>query len=133
MIRTGRLDISPSNRKHVVTDGVDLFKTTLITSTSADTPAPNAFLIEQGPNATIRSHFHVNSQWQVFVNGGGALGRKPVRPFVVQYVAPHTAYGPITAGPLGLWYMTLRPSLPTGAQYLPELRDQLDMSLPKYQ
>src|SRR5437763_8679238 len=81
----------------------------------------------------------MNSQFQVFVHGSGTLGRTPVAAFVVQYVAPHTGYGPIVAGPEGIWYMTLRPSFPTGQPgykpvlYLPESRPVLDMSRPKFQ
>lgn len=94
---------------------------------------PNAFLVEQGPGLSIRTHFHLNSQWQVFVSGTGLLGRKPVKPFVVQYVAPQTGYGPIIAGPDGLQYMTLRPSPQSGALYLPDARALLNLKAPKLQ
>lgn len=133
-IRTGRLDLSPSNRKATWTDGkLALHKTVILAPDPNREVTPNGFLVEQPAGTTLRSHFHTNSQWQVFVGGSGTMGRKPVQGFVAQYVAPHTAYGPIIAGEHGLWYMTLRPTAPSGARYLPEARDQLDMKLPKRQ
>jgi hypothetical protein len=133
MIRLGILDFG-ANRRRIVTDGdVTLHKTLLIDSTGDGVPAPTAFLIEQGPRVVIRTHFHVNSQFQVFAQGTGLLGRRDVRPFTVQYVAPHTGYGPIVAGENGIWYYTLRPSTPSGARYLPDLRADLDLTQPKRQ
>jgi hypothetical protein len=133
MIRLGLLDFA-ANRRRITTDGnVTLHKTQLIDSTGDAVPAPTAFLIEQDARVVIRTHFHVNSQFQVFALGGGTLGRRDVKPFTVQYVAPHTGYGPIVAGEAGIWYYTLRPSTPSGARYLPDQRGNLDMSRPKRQ
>src|ERR1700720_1339702 len=133
MIRLGILDFA-ANRRRITTDGdVTLHKTQLIDSTGDVVPAPTAFLVEQGPRVVICTHFHVNSQFQVFAQGAGMLGRRDVKPFTVQYVAPHTGYGPIVAGDAGLWYFTLRPSTPSGARYLPDLRDSLDKTQPKRQ
>lgn len=133
-IRAGRLDLSPSNRTPIVTDGdVRVHRISLFRSEADAGLSPDGFLVDQPPGAVIRTHFHGNSQWQVFVGGSGTLGRRPVQGFVAQYVAPHTGYGPIAAGDRGLWYMTLRPSVATGAHYLPESREQLDATLPKLQ
>ncbi len=133
-IRTGKLDLSPSNRKATWTDGkLPLHKSMILSPDPEKIVTPNGFLVEQPAGTTLRTHFHTNSQWQVFVGGSGTLGRNPVQGFVVQYVAPHTGYGPIIAGVHGLWYLTLRPSAPSGAQYLPESRDQLDRTSPKRQ
>ena len=133
-ICTGKLDLSASNRKSVRTDGdVHLHKTMVISPDPAKAVTPNAFLVEQPAGATIRPHFHTNSQWLVFVGGSGMLGRRAVQGYVAQYVAPHTGYGPIVAGEDGLWYFTLRPSAAAGAKYLPESHDQLDMRLTKRQ
>lgn len=133
-IRTGQLDLSASSRTAVCTDGnVRLHKTMVLSPEPDRAITPNAFLVEQPAGATIRTHFHVNSQWQVFVGGSGRLGQKPVQGYVAQYVAPHTGYGPIVAGDDGLWYFTLRPSAQTGAKYLPESRSQLDLNRPKRQ
>ena len=133
MIRLGPLDFA-ANRRRITTDGnVTLHKTQLIDSSGDAIPAPTAFLVEQDPHVVIRTHFHVNSQFQVFAHGSGTLGRREVKPFTVQYVAPHTGYGPIVAGEAGIWYYTLRPSTPAGARYLPDQRGNLDMSRPKRQ
>lgn len=132
--RTGKLDLSPSNRKATWTDGtLPLHKTMILAPDPNRELTPNGFLVEQPAATTVRSHFHTNSQWQVFVGGSGTLGRKPVQGFVAQYIAPHTAYGPIVADGHGLWYLTLRPSAASGAKYLPQARGQLDMKLAKRQ
>lgn len=135
MIVTGRLD--RANRRLVMTDAgnVPLHKNVIIASPEGDRPSPTAYLVEQDSHVVVRSHFHVGSQFQVVVAGSGSLGRNPIKPFVVHYVAPHTGYGPITAGEEGLAYLTLRPlTVPGGgAQYLPDSRDKLDLSLPKRQ
>lgn len=134
MLQIGLRDQWPLNRRAIISDGaVPLHKTMILGPGPDGELGPNAFLVEQGPGLSIRTHFHLNSQWQVFVGGAGLLGRKPVTPFVVQYVAPHTGYGPIIAGPDGLQYMTLRPSPQSGARYLPDARAQFDLKAPKLQ
>jgi len=135
MLRIGPLDLSPANRTPIWSDGhtVPMHKTALLRPDPARAVTANAFLVDQPPLATIRPHYHANSQFQVFVGGSGTLGRRPVQGFVAQYVARHTGYGPIVAGDHGLWYLTLRPSAPSGAQYLPDKRDALDMAAPKRQ
>lgn len=134
MLRIGLRTQWPANRRAIISDGtVPLHKTMILGPGPAGELGPNAFLVEQGPGLSIRTHFHLNSQWQVFVSGTGLLGRKPVKPFVVQYVAPQTGYGPIIAGPDGLRYMTLRPSPQSGALYLPDARALLNLKAPKLQ
>lgn len=130
MLRTGKLDLSPVNRVRRLTDGdtTRLHKTMIIGPVEGESPTANAFLIDQMPHCSVRTHFHVNSQFQVFVGGDGSIGNKEIQPYVAQYVGPSTGYGPIVAGDYGLWYMTLRPSAPAGAIYLPEGRDRLDRS-----
>lgn len=134
MLQIGLRDQWPLNRRAIISDNtVPLHKTMILGSGRDGELSPNAFLVEQGQNLSIRPHFHLNSQWQVFVGGAGLLGRKLVKPFVVQYVAPHTGYGPIIAGSCGLQYMTLRPSVQSGALYLPDARDRLNLKAPKLQ
>lgn len=134
MLQIGLRDQWPVNRRAIISDStVPLHKTMILGPGPDSELGPNAFLVEQGASLCIRSHFHLNSQWQVFVGGAGMLGRKPVKPFVVQYVAPHTGYGPIIAGAEGLQYMTLRPSPQSGALYLPDSRVLLDFKAPKLQ
>lgn len=93
---------------------------------------PQAFLIEMSPNEVIVPHFHEVDQFQVFVAGGGSLGRDthPVRPFAVHYADHHTGYGPITAGAQGYSYFTLRARTDSGAVYLhkPGYREKLKPS-----
>lgn len=139
-MRIATLDRTPPHRERVLTDGIPVHKTTLFHSDASQFPAPTAHLIEQAAGDVVRPHFHMNSQFQVFVHGSGTLGRSRVAPFVAQYVAAHTGYGPITAdGDDGIWYLTLRPSYPIHAAgykpvlYLPESRPVLDAERPKFQ
>ena len=93
---------------------------------------PQAFLIEMTPNETIVPHFHEVDQFQVFVAGGGGLGRNNdvAHPIAVHYADHHTGYGPINAGPQGFSYFTLRAKSDSGAIYLhqPGYRDKLKPS-----
>lgn len=129
MLRTGKLDLSPPNRvQRSSPEGKPgwLHKVMLISPDKGESLTPNAFLVEQMPNTTVRPHFHENSQFQIFVGGSGTIGKSEIQPYTAQYVAGHTGYGPITAREYGLLYMTLRPSAPAGAIYLPEERHRLD-------
>jgi len=96
----------------------------------ADTP--QAFLIDMSPHEVIVPHFHEVDQFQVFVAGGGSLGRDthPVQPLAVHYADHHTGYGPITAGAQGYSYFTLRARTDSGAVYLhrPGYREKLKPS-----
>ena len=92
---------------------------------------PQAFLVEQSPGAVVHPHFHFVDQFQVVVDGGGTLGRHDVSPISVHFASGHTGYGPITPGPDGLKYFTLRASADeTGAQYLPANRHKMH-AIPK--
>ena len=52
---------------------------------SGDDPelSPTVYLVEQGPNISLRTHFHRNNQFQLFVRGEGSIGKpvwtRPVR------------------------------------------------------
>lgn len=81
-------------------------------------PGAQAFLVEQDPNWVTPPHYHVEHQFQIVTAGDGAIGRHAVAPLTVHYAAPETGYGPITAGPRGLSYLTLRIAGDTGAWYL---------------
>ncbi|MFM7610777.1 MAG: hypothetical protein ACKO9A_18150, partial [Alphaproteobacteria bacterium] len=43
---------------------------------------PQAFLVEQEPNAIVHPHFHFVDQFQVVVDGGGRIGRHDVGPIM---------------------------------------------------
>lgn len=86
---------------------------------------PQAYLIEQPENSEVAPHFHDTNQFQVFVHGDGAFGKKPFDGLMVHYAKAHTTYGPITAGDKGVHYMTLRNNWDSGAKRMPENRDNL--------
>ena len=71
---------------------------------------PQAFLVEQEPNAIVHPHFHFVDQFQVVVDGGGRIGRHDVGPIMAHFAGACTGYGPITPGDGGLKYFTLRAS-----------------------
>lgn len=114
-----------SRRHFTLPNGCGIWKTEFIRADPAATPAPHAFLIEQEAGGVVMPHFHEQNQFQIVVNGGGSLGRNAVSPLVVHYAGAHTGYGPITAGPHGLWYFTLRAMLDNGALFVHESRDRL--------
>ena len=96
-------------------------------------PRPQAFLVEQTPNWTLPTHFHQEHQFQVFVAGGGTVGRNPVQRLAVHYASPHTGYGPLISGDQGVSYLTLRAVGDTGAWFLPEQREALQLRIRKQQ
>tara|TARA_B100000214_G_scaffold195656_1_gene141564 strand:+ start:3054 stop:3815 length:762 start_codon:yes stop_codon:yes gene_type:complete len=97
-----------------------------------DDGLPQGFLVEQPPNSITRPHFHNHEQFQLFVGGSAHMGKKAAQPFSLHYVKGYTPYGPITAGPEGVTYFTLRARWDTGAKYLPESRDLLKKSPKKH-
>lgn len=123
MIRTGTPEAAAANRqKFTLANGTGYFKSEYITSPLDALPGPQSFLVEQDPNTVILPHFHLQDEFQVVVQGGGTFGRHAVRPLGVHYAGAHTGYGPLTSGPEGLWYFTLRPRMDQGAKFLPESR-----------
>lgn len=98
--------------------------------------APQAFLIEMSANEVIVPHFHEVDQFQVFVAGSGTLGRaaEVIHPIAVHYADHHTGYGPISAGPHGFSYFTLRANTDPGAVYLhrPGYREKLRPSAKRH-
>ena len=105
-------------------------RTDIILSTPGATPAdrrgPQAFLVEQSADSLAGSHYHIEAQFQVVVAGGGSIGRHELKPLTVHYANPYTGYGPITGGPEGLSYVTLREvGDPHRPFYLPDTKDQM--------
>ena len=126
MIRTGTHDQAIANRKkHTLANGTGYFKSEFIASPPGGAVAPQSFLVEQDADSVILPHFHLQDEFQVVVQGGGSFGRHPVGPLSVHYAGAHTGYGPITSGPEGLWYFTLRPRMDSGAKFLPGARDEM--------
>lgn len=105
----------------------------LFESSPGEIPGPQAFLVHQQPGWVLPVHFHMQYQMQVVVGGGGTLGRHAVGPGSVHYATPQSAYGPLTAGPEGLEYFTLRVLTDRGAWYMPESRKMMEPGRPKTQ
>jgi hypothetical protein len=100
---------------------------------AGETRPPQAFLVEQEMNAVVHPHFHFVDQFQVVVEGGGAIGRHAVQPIMAHFAGASTAYGPITPGEGGLKYFTLRASADgTGAQFLPAAKARMSRGPKRY-
>lgn len=126
MIRTGTIEKAREERRHeVLPNGTGYWRNRLITSDSGPV-SPQAYLVEQDPNSVIEPHFHLENEFQVVVEGNGFFGRHVVEPVRVHYTGAHTGYGPISAGPGGLSYFTLRAHTDPGAKFLPGARDLMD-------
>ena len=132
MITFGTLDDMGGVETFPLLDGFAK-RTTILRNDEAARPSPHAFLIEQSPGSEVRAHFHHNAEFQVMVAGSGRLGRHRVGPLIVHYAGQQTGYGPIIAGPDGLWYVTLRPVTEFGAWFLPEMGPRVDRRIPKGQ
>lgn len=87
--------------------------------------SPQGYLVMQPPHSVTPPHFHQTNQFQVFVGGGGSVGKLRADPFTVQYAGANTPYGPITAEADGIHYFTLRQEWDSGAKWMPERRDDL--------
>ena len=86
---------------------------------------PQGYLVMQPPHSVTRPHFHQTNQFQVFVGGGGTVGKQRIDPLTVQYAGGNTPYGPIKAETEGVDYFTLRQAWDSGAKYLPANRSLL--------
>lgn len=130
-------EVVQATRRPIVSNGVGAHLTTYIGmnryNRAADAPpppgpeavCPMAFLVEQPPDSVVSAHFHESNQFQLVVAGGGTLGQHAVGPIAIHYSNAYSAYGPLAAGPEGLWYFTLRNGYDRGAQYLPAAREAL--------
>ncbi len=128
-------DKARATRRVRRTDTFNGHVTDFIATLEERAPGAQAFLVEQDPEWATPPHFHLESQFQVVTAGGGSIGRHPVAPYAVHYAAPETGYGPITAGPEGISYLTLRAQGDTGAWYLhkPGSRERMRPGLKREQ
>ena len=134
LIRQQTLERSRATRRDVAKASFVGAVTDLIVADDASpAPRPQAFLVEQSANWTLPTHFHQEHQFQVFVAGGGSIGKHPVERLAVHYASPHTGYGPLVSGDGGISYFTLRAVGDTGAWYLPEQRENLLLRIRKQQ
>ncbi len=99
---------------------------------TSDTIFPMAYSVEQDPWSHLRPHYHAVDQFQLVVEGSGTIGHHPVTPLSIHFTGPHSAYGPIKAGPEGIHYLTLRNQWDPGGRYLPEARHELQNTPHKY-
>lgn len=76
--------------------------------------SPTVFLVEQPPDTVLVPHFHRQNQFQLFVAGGGTIGRNPLGPVTIHYAGAYTGYGPLVSGPQGVTYFTIRPVCESG-------------------
>jgi hypothetical protein len=133
MIRTGNLE-HPVAQRAVAEGRFRGHLDYLISSPDPVWPAPQGFLVQQNGDWELPPHFHREDQFQVVVNGGGMLGKHRLEPLTVHYASGESGYGPITAGPHGLWYFTLRATTdPGGAWWMPESRAQMTPNKAKRQ
>lgn len=135
MISMQSHDRARSARKPLRKDTFEGHVTDFIATHEARAPGAQAFLVEQDPNWVTPPHFHLEAQFQVVVAGGGSIGRHPVAPLAVHFAAAQTGYGPITAGPEGVSYLTLRKTGDTGAWYLhkPGSRERMEAGMKREQ
>lgn len=135
MIRMRSWDEARAARRPHRKDTFEGFVTDLIVPEETAPTGAQAFLVDQNPNWVTPPHFHLEHQFQVVVAGAGSIGRHEVAPFAIHYASPETGYGPISAGPEGISYLTLRAIGDTGAWYLhkPEQRERMRRGLKKQQ
>jgi hypothetical protein len=125
-MRIGTAEHGRRRRRFLRLDnGFEYHKSEWLESPADAVPSPTAFLVEQGPDSTLPTHFHLQNEFQIVVAGDGHFARHAVRAVSVHYAGAHTGYGPIVAGPSGLSYFTLRSMFESGANFLPEARDRL--------
>ncbi len=86
---------------------------------------PQAYIVEQPPQATVRPHYHDTNQFQVFVEGRALFGAEPVVALSVHYASAHTPYGPIVTEDAGAHYVTLRNRWDSGGKTMPDNRATL--------
>jgi hypothetical protein len=135
MIVVQSWDKARATRRARRTDTFEGHVTDFIATLEERVQGAQAFLVEQDPDWATPPHFHLEQQFQVVTAGGGSIGRHPVSPYAVHYAAPETGYGPITAGPEGISYLTLRAQGDTGAWYLhkPGSRERMRPGLKREQ
>jgi hypothetical protein len=135
MLTLQSLDAAAAVKKRVRKDTFEGFVTDVIASHEKRAPGAQVFLVEQDAHWVTPPHFHLEHQFQVVMAGTGSIGRHAVAPLAVHYAAPETGYGPISAGPDGASYMTLRVAGDTNAWYLhkPGSRERMRAGLKREQ
>lgn len=86
---------------------------------------PQAYYVEQPPQATVPPHYHDTNQFQIFLKGHVIFGRKAVSVLTVHYASAHTPYGPLVTQGDAVHYLTLRNVWDSGGKTMPECRPTL--------
>ncbi len=121
----GTREHGASRRRAITAMGVPFFKSEWMESGDDPLRSPTISLIEQAPHTTLGTHFHRQNQWQLFVQGGGTIGRDALAALTVHYAGAYTGYGPLVAGPEGIHYFTIRPVCESGAVPVEQAREQM--------
>jgi hypothetical protein len=125
-------EVAATRQYFVLPNGTGVWRTNYIRADHDQLPSPEAYLIEQDANQDVQSHFHEQPEFQLIVDGTGSLGRNAVTPITMHYANAYTGYGPISAGPQGISYVTLRPMRDNGAMWLPEDREKMKRAPKKF-
>jgi hypothetical protein len=86
-----------------------------------DVPGAQSHLVEpQDPDLVVEPHYHVQDQYQVFVDTVGRFGRRELTaPVSVQYSDAYTPYGPFSSSDgNGLHFVTVRMRPDPGPRFL---------------
>jgi hypothetical protein len=125
MIVLGSSALGRQRRRAIKVDDDIFYKSEWLEGGTDPELSPTMFLVEQPPNVLLRAHFHAQNQFQLFVGGSGRIGSHPIRPLTVHYAGAYTGYGPLSSGPEGIAYFTIRAVFETGAFYMPESREKM--------
>ncbi|WP_082525078.1 hypothetical protein [Pseudorhodoferax sp. Leaf274] len=125
MTHVGTRQHGASKRRAITAMGVPFFKSEWMESGDDPLRSPTISLIEQAPHSTLGTHFHRQNQFQLFVHGGGTIGRDTLAPVTVHYAGAYTGYGPLVAGAEGIHYFTIRPVCESGAIPAGQAREQM--------
>lgn len=115
----------PSERQAVVVDGVTFYKTDWMNNGKDPDFSPTVFLVEQPPESSLRTHFHQENQFQLFVRGSGVIGPHQLQALTVHYAGAYSGYGPLLAGEEGIAYFTLRTVFETGSMTMAQHGDRM--------
>jgi hypothetical protein len=118
-------DVKATRIERVTDDNKRAWRTNYMVPPNEAPNQPQAFLAEMSAHRNLRTHFHANDQFQIFVSGDGHAGKHPIAPFQVHFARAYTPYGPIVAKDDGVGFLTLRTRKDGGAQFLPEKRESL--------
>jgi mannose-6-phosphate isomerase-like protein (cupin superfamily) len=88
--------------------------------------SPQAFMLEPDAEVVIDPHFHLVDQFQLFLRGGGEVGRRSFQAPFLHFTDAYTTYGPITfsdseAAPA---FLTLRVDPDDRQRYMPGAREE---------